>query len=335
MRPTCSIRVLLISVIFVVATAQPPRSSTAALTFFQYLPLVDRADLSRIAYVASDVGCPCPLAIMYPDGTLIRTLISFLRLRAPAWSPDGTKLLFAGESSDPAHPAGIYRIDADGTDLIQIVPGVGLPLNIAWSPDGQQIAFDMDYDIFRVQADGSGITQLTRNAGTNTSPTWAPDGQHIAFASTRDGTSALYVMTRDGADVHRIGSAQTAATQPAWSPDGMHIAFTSPLSNTSTISVMNADGSNAHVVVSVEPPLYALNPTWSPDGSRIVFERVYLRYPSLAMIRSDGSDLHMITGGSDPAWGSPSDAAQPAHAADAPAGAIKSGRFFEERFPDR
>jgi hypothetical protein len=70
MRSTFRMCIFLSSIIFVVATTQPPRSSMAAPAFVEYLPLVHRADTSRIAYVASSIGCPCPLAIMVSTNKL-------------------------------------------------------------------------------------------------------------------------------------------------------------------------------------------------------------------------------------------------------------------------
>ena len=123
----------------------------------------------------------------------------------PAWSPDGTKLLFASER-------GVYTVDADGSGLTVVVhdaqsasapePAVvnAGPFNLGlptWSPDGAKIAFsaqpcedieedcdDEDADVFVVGADGSGLAAVGATALEDVTPAWSPDGTRLAFVSS-------------------------------------------------------------------------------------------------------------------------------------------------------
>ena len=68
---------------------------------------------------------------------------------------------------------------------------------VAWSPDGQKIAFERDHhrkfvpgaytpadsniEIYVINADGSGERRLTRNPALDQGSTWSPDGRKIAF----------------------------------------------------------------------------------------------------------------------------------------------------------
>ena len=73
---------------------------------------------------------------------------------------------------------------ADGTNLTNLKQRAFRPL--AWSPDGERIAFmsdrrDETVEIYVVNADGTDLISLTPHSGHASSPTWSPDGRRIAF----------------------------------------------------------------------------------------------------------------------------------------------------------
>ena len=127
------------------------------------------------------VGPGGQLQLMNADGSNVRTL-TVGRGSDPAWSPDGAKLAFAGDS-------GIFLMNADGTGAVQLTTGGMEP---SWSPDGSRIAFVMlQWDstgndpglyprIAVVNTDGSGFARLS-DGPYDDSPAWSPDGTRIAF----------------------------------------------------------------------------------------------------------------------------------------------------------
>ena len=75
-------------------------------------------------------------------------------------------------------------------------------MDIAWSPDGREIAFGArgsseEPGFYVVKADGSGERRLTRNAQAY-GFAWSPDGRTIAFTRVRGGNREIYVMNADG-----------------------------------------------------------------------------------------------------------------------------------------
>jgi TolB protein len=93
--------------------------------------------------------------------------------RAPAWSPDGTRIVFMCRYGGPDFEVCI--MNADGTGLVQMTNNAVQELSIRWSVDGDQFVFNRPVagqnQIFSINVDGTGETQLTNTpAGINLFP---------------------------------------------------------------------------------------------------------------------------------------------------------------------
>ena len=84
----------------------------------------------------------------------------------PDWSPDGSQIAVQ------LYERGIGLMNADGTGLVNIAPGVEAE-QPSWAPDGTAIAYVADLDVWVMNADGSQQTQITDlfELGLN-SPSW-------------------------------------------------------------------------------------------------------------------------------------------------------------------
>ena len=60
------------------------------------------------------------------------------RSKAPAWSPDGTRIAFESTRSGNAE---VWVMDADGTNLVNVSDHPSADTEPAWSPDGAEITF--------------------------------------------------------------------------------------------------------------------------------------------------------------------------------------------------
>jgi len=172
-----------------------------------------------------------------------------------AWSPDGTKLAFAGNNSGNWD---IYVVGlAAGAVPIDLTPASpAADLEPRWSPDGTKIAFQSDrtrnVDVYTMNPDGSAVTDLTGDPARDSLGDWSPDSQRLVFTSTRSGNGDLYLTSRDGGSATRLTSDDGADTHAAWSPDGSTIAYSSNLDGDDDAYRIAPDGSGADRITDNE-----------------------------------------------------------------------------------
>lgn len=230
--------------------------------------------------------------VMNTDGSDKTALYKGIISR-PAWSPDGSKIVFTDGYS-------LYVINADGTEKVKIYTGEyfgAYPKYPAWSPDGTKIAFQYVGTVYVMNVDGSGITELTRGY----CPAWSPDGTKIVFFSGY----CISIINADGSGLTEIFRGdyefeqQQAELFPAWSPDGSKIAFNygGYYSGEGDIYVMNVDGSKRTMLTEGSWP------TWSHDGSKLAFSiGTPDRDSCIYLANADGSGKTKLTEGQYPAW---------------------------------
>ncbi len=82
--------------------------------------------------------------------------------------------------------------------------------------------------VWRVNADGSGVVQLTNGAEGESSPRWSPDGRTIAFLAKRGDAEAvtqIFLMGNDGGEARPLTSHASAVSNIQWTPDGQALFF--------------------------------------------------------------------------------------------------------------
>jgi len=97
----------------------------------------------------------------------------------------------------------------DGLNLLQLnSSGFALTGSPAFSPDGQQVAFDARPDghspIFVVPAAGGSQQQLTSGNCNDILPRWSADGQLLYFASNRNGSWQSWTVAVHGGQVRQV-----------------------------------------------------------------------------------------------------------------------------------
>ncbi|PYX32202.1 MAG: hypothetical protein DMG77_03995 [Acidobacteria bacterium] len=181
---------------------------------------------------------------------------------------------------------GIWRLARNRAETplppIEVVPLVGLPGfegSPAFSPDGNQVAFDLhgkeNSGIYTTVVGGEKSLRLTSNSG-DCCPRWSPDGRQLAFSRPTDEGVAIYVMPAFGGTEHRLYSGPVSIFPRSldWSPDGKVLAFSeSQTDKTHTwIALLSLD-STTRRLTSPSGQELDFGPAFSPDGSTVAFVR--------------------------------------------------------------
>lgn len=218
-------------------------------------------------------GAPGSLPRIYTmrtDGTALLALTPAGEIgRAPAWSPDGSRLAYESYHDDAAE---VWTVRSDGT-------GRALVARIATDPfwlDDTHLGYQCGTSLCAVRDDGSQQrTLLARDSRPNAADfayRLSSDGRTIAFTRvTYFGPGApsshVYVMNVDGTGERMLMEGDS----PQWSPVGRSIALASKRYGTAVVDVDDGVVRSLSQPDGVDLVRGVSSPAWSPTGADVVF----------------------------------------------------------------
>ena len=194
---------------------------------------------------------------------------------SPAWSPDGSEIVFVSNRGHLYGSGGIWRMRAvRGAEPREIQSEeTTWKARPDWSPDGKRIVWSSYagrqwHQLWAIPAAGGSAIPLSYGEYDNTAARGSPDGRSIAFISNRGGNTSLWIQ-------EVLGGFQ-------WTPLRNHLKYSRPMGRLK-ITVVDASGKPVRARVSVTASdglAYAPETAWmhADDGfdrSQRAFEPHY------------------------------------------------------------
>ncbi|MCL7453410.1 MAG: hypothetical protein M8467_10225, partial [Anaerolineae bacterium] len=196
---------------------------------------------------------------------------------------------------------GLRVADAEGKEQRELMGGSAVEAAgvgaIAWSPDGQWLAFEWTetaaggmpsyQGLRRIRADGTDLSEIysayqgPEEADTVALAGWSPDGSRLAFwqipvgsaSLAADGVPLLVVRAEGGSPTQIAEAVLPHRDFVAWSPDGERLAVVAGAGRETwfnkTLMAISADGHSAQPLSS--PTDAGISPAWAPDGLHLAY----------------------------------------------------------------
>jgi dipeptidyl aminopeptidase/acylaminoacyl peptidase len=233
----------------------------------------------------------------------------------PVWSGDSKWIAFQGAAGDK-HGLLIAHPDGTGTTFLAPLAGTNSPLpgtgkDIAWSPDGRQIAFVSStpgQGAAEANGDPRVITRYLYKPDAREGLTRFNDNQRLHIFVVDTATRQVRQLTQGNYDEHSID----------WSPDGRQLVFASNHEPNQDeffnydLFTLQLDDNSIHRLTATESCEY--DPLWSPDGKSIVYRatrrgltdrETTMEDTHVWLMKADGSDRREIGSVIDNRQGAP------------------------------
>jgi len=240
----------------------------------------------------------------------------------PSWSPDGSRIVFAGTLANPTPGAPfpdnstprIWIANSDGTGLTDIAgtgtsssPPLGSP---DWSPAGDRVTYARrGGTIWLVTPTGANATQVYSDATYAVHAlAWSPTSSVIAGAwlvanNPSPVRQVVFTIRTDGTTLTQVSPTWSASRYyggPGWVPNGQWLSLVAKVQGVpgvnDTLVVMGPSGQSYQGVATFLG--IDQRTAWSPDGQYIAFT-------------TNTSGLWIATPGGTPAAGFPYQVPQP------------------------
>jgi TolB protein len=211
----------------------------------------------------------------------------------PVWSPNGSRIAYVCSPHKPE----ICLIDADGSNFHQVTEHPSIDLNVTWSPEGDQIAYQTSRSglsgIYVVDLSNYEETDLTGGKSQFASPSWSPDGERITCHSDQDGTMSIFTIDVDSSEKVNRTPEEGADVGAIWAPSEEKIAFRSKRNGTWELFVKDMRTGS---VENITPGYGAVTTySWAPDGKSLVFNSDVAGSDDVYIVSIGNGDITRLT----------------------------------------
>jgi TolB protein len=186
--------------------------------------------------------------------------------------PFDTKLAFVSRGGGRFKEIFIQSID--GQDLFKLTDNPTINLFPSFDRSTRYVLYlsykTMEPALYLADLKERRESRLDSPHGRVIGGTISPDGERIVAAIERGGTTNLYLLTREGAEVAKLTDTNGINVSPSISPDGQSLAFTSDRSGTPQLYVMSLTGGAARRITFSGD--YNTTPAFSPKGDKLAYQ---------------------------------------------------------------
>lgn len=184
---------------------------------------------------------------------------------APAWSPDGSRLVLTLSQDGGSQ---LYTIGRDGGSPQRLTRSPSIDTEPVFTPDGQSLYFVSDRggspQIYRMPAAGGSVERVTFQSAQSLSPAISPDGRLLAYISRQGGAFRLVVQPLQGGGAPTVLTDTADDQSPSFAPNGRLLIYNTRVQGREVLMTTTVDGKIKARLAS--SGLDVREPAWGPYG---------------------------------------------------------------------
>lgn len=210
-------------------------------------------------------------------------------------------------------PVGVVSLHSQVAQISPVTHTVtvdeGTSMSVAASPDGTQLAIDLQGSIWLLPIGGGQARRLTDSLNDARQPAWSPNGDAIVFQGYRDGQYDIWLVSPADGTLSNLTPDPFDDREPAWSHDGSRVAFSSDRALEGSYDIWILEIRTRQLTRATDNASDEFMPSWSPDDTEIAFATEQSDSRSISVVSlADGSERNLAAPaeGMDvdaPSWG--------------------------------